>query len=65
MPSLTIHLPAEPERARDAAMAAVQPPANGFMHDGKLNMGPAIALASVLSAGCWAIIIGVGIKLFH
>lgn len=42
-----------------------EPPANGFTHDGKLNMGPAILFAAILSGVCWAVLIGLGIKLFH
>lgn len=66
MTSLTYRLPPELEERLNATRSAeVQPPASGFMHEGKLNMGPAILLASVLSLGCWAIIISVGYKLFH
>ncbi len=65
MPILTYRLPAELENGLNATRAAnTMPPANGFMHNGKLNMGPAILLAGVLAAACWAVIIGVGMKLF-
>jgi len=59
-------LPAELEKRLHATRAdSVQPQANGFMHDGKLNMGPAIVLATVLSVGCWGVLISVGLKLFR
>jgi hypothetical protein len=38
--------------------AAVLPPASAFFHEGKLNMGPAILLAVILSLIGWAGIIG-------
>jgi hypothetical protein len=66
MSILTYRLPAELEkRLHDTRADEVRPPASGFMHDGKLNMGPAILLATLLSAGCWAILISVGLKLFR
>jgi hypothetical protein len=42
-----------------------EPPATSFLHDDKLNMGPATILVGVLSAGCWAIIFGLGYLIFH
>ena len=65
MPSLTYRLPAELEqRLNTTRIADTMPPANGFMHNGKLNMGPAILLAAALATACWAVIITVGMKLF-
>lgn len=70
--SMTYHFPAELEaklratRADDANRPDhVEPPASGFMHEGRLNMGPAILLASALSLGCWAVIISLGLRLFR
>ncbi len=66
MSILTYRLPAELEQRLHATRAeSIQPPARGYLHDGKLNMGPAILLATVLSTGCWAVLISVGLKLFR
>jgi hypothetical protein len=66
MSALVYRLPPELEKRLHATRADhVQPQANAFMHDGKLNMGPAILLATVLSIGCWGILISVGLRLFH
>jgi len=43
----------------------VQAPADLLTHDDKLNMGPAILLAATLSAGCWAVVISLGLSIFH
>jgi hypothetical protein len=32
---------------------SAEPPAANFIHDGKLNMGPAVVLTVVLSLICW------------
>ncbi len=66
MSVLTYRLPAELEkRLNETRAEEVRAPADALMHDGKLNMGPAILLASLLSVGCWAVIFSVGFKLFH
>jgi hypothetical protein len=65
MTTLTYRLPAELEQRLKATRADTTAPANGFFHDGKLNMGPAILLAGALSIGCWAVILTLGFKLFH
>ncbi len=43
----------------------IRPPSGRFFHDGKLNFGPALLLAATLSAGFWAAIFTVGVRLFH
>jgi len=66
MTSLTYRPPAELEiRLNETRADHVQPPATGFTHDGKLNLGPAVLLAFSLSAICWAAFAGVGFKLVH
>jgi hypothetical protein len=65
MTSLTYRLPAELEQRLNRRLADVQAPADLVMHDGKLNMGPTILLAATLSAGCWAIMISLGLSIFH
>jgi len=66
MTSSTYRLPAELEkRLRETRADLIQPPADEFVNSGRLNMGPAILLATTLSASCWMIIFGLGIKLFH
>jgi hypothetical protein len=67
MISLSHGLPAKlSQRPKRATEVAGRPPANGFWHDGKLNMGPAICLAVTLSLLGWAgIIIGVGYVIRH
>jgi hypothetical protein len=63
MTTLAYRFPAELEQRLNATRADVEAPADAFMHQGKLNMGPAILLAMILSVGCWATIISVGLKL--
>jgi hypothetical protein len=66
MMNLTYLLPAELQKKLDNTRADhEQPPADGFMHEGRLNMGPAILVAVILSVICWAIIIAVVLRVFH
>jgi len=65
MSSLTYRLPAELEQRLTRRLADVQAPADLLTHDDKLNMGPAILLAATLSAGCWAVVISLGLSIFH
>jgi hypothetical protein len=66
MSSVTYRVPAELNEKLDSSRGYyIQPPADDFLHDGKLNMGPAILLAAALSAGCFAGIFSLGYRLFH
>jgi hypothetical protein len=58
MISLSHGMPAELAPRPSRVFDRVQPPADGFRHDDKLNMGPAIWLAVILSLLGWAAVIG-------
>ena len=63
MTSLTYRRPALDSKLNDTRSDRIWPPANGLVHEGKLNFGPALLLAALLSAGGWAILFSLGAKL--
>ncbi len=66
MNSITYHHPAKLDHALNLSRNAdAQPPATGLTYEGRLNIGPAILVAAALSTGCWALILGLGFRLFH